>query len=727
MTLNTLNRLVALLLMSLGLVACGAETPTAEGTDPTAVPTPVSLEGEAVLYVVAPLSGTHAELGQSQAAGARLAAAVLNEQGGLRGRQIVVRTLNDQGNPQEALAAAQSIAEQSDETLFGVIVTDASDPQLNAVRQVYLSDAMARNPLVVVPASTTEPAAVVDSPLVFRLSASSLSQASEIAATLKEQNLSDAIVIHGSTPTQLALVEQFEAAATEYEVTVPQTIQVAAYETDFSQTAAAIMEQNPAALFFTAPPFETQQMLAALYALNYQGAIYAANDALPYEVVDELGCQAEGLYRASVLPAPSTVMGADLFQRYAAEEGRFPEPFSVAGYAAVEFIVRAYTSAASDDPAEAAAFARGNSISTISGELRFDEQGQPVDPTMHFQQVQGRLFRDDFERVVGTPPQVTSGTQDTESTFLELTFAPDREAIVFADLNWNSALFHNAVARFIIESGYGYPTYAVPGSTVPSFQRLAQGELDVIMERYNMDFSVEEALANEQIVDLGVNFPGAVQGWFVPRYVVEGDAGRGIDAVAPDLRSIDDLDQLTHLFSMDEQSSTGQLFGGVAGWTAYKINCLKLKAYRLDDNYALTTSASSADLFAALDSAYEAGEPILVYLWSPTWPIARYDLIQLEEPAYSDECWDGSRGCAYPTSDVRILARHELPERAPEVAAFLERFAMDIDAVSAVLLRIEDEGLTPDEAALDWLANNEATWSEWVSEDVAAQVREALP
>jgi glycine betaine/proline transport system substrate-binding protein len=726
MTFNSQNRLVAALLIVLLLAACGGGGQIAPETAPTAEPTAVSLEGEAVIYVVAPLSGSRAEEGQSQAAGARLAAALLNEQGGVLGREIIVRTLNDQGDPAEAMNAAQTIVQNSDATLLGVVVTEASDPDLTAVREVYLGDTLARNPLVVVPASTTPLAGSVDSPLFFRLSASSLAQASEIAATLSEQNLRDAIVVHGTTGSQLALAEQFQNAAAGLNQAILDTIEVAAEETDFAATAGQIFDQNPAALFVAADPFETQQILSALYDINYQGTIYAADDALPYEVIDELGCQAEGLYRSSVLPGPTTVMTSTQFQRYATNEGRFPEPFSVAGYAAVEFIVAAYQGAGSDDPAAAATHARSNPTPTIIGDLRFDEAGNRVDANMHFQQVQGRLFRDGFERVVGTRPQTADADEAADSTFLDLTFEAGRDPVIFADLNWNSALFHNAVARFIIESGYGYPTQGVPGSTVPSFQRLTRGELDVIMERYNFDFTVEEAIASNQIVDLGVNFSDSVQGWFVPRYVVEGDTGRGIEPFAPDLRSIDDLEGFTDLFAGAERSNTGQLFGGVPGWTAYKINCMKLKAYQLDDDYALVTSGSTADLFGALDSAYDNGDPILVYLWSPTWPIARYDLVQLEEPAYTAGCWETTRGCAYPTSDVRILARADLPERAPEVAAFLEDFDMAISDVSAVLLRIEDEGLTPDEAALNWLRENEAVWSAWVPDEVAERVRAGL-
>jgi glycine betaine/proline transport system substrate-binding protein len=43
-------------------------------------------------------------------------------------------------------------------------------------------------------------------------------------------------------------------------------------------------------------------------------------------------------------------------------------------------------------------------------------------------------------------------------------------------------------------------------------------------------------------------FDDAAQGFYVPRYLVEGDAERGIEPLAPDLRSVSDLPRYAELF-----------------------------------------------------------------------------------------------------------------------------------------------------------------------------------
>ena len=717
-------------LMALAVVIAACDSVPAPDTDDTAtVPataTPVPLSGEAVIYVVAPLSGERAQQGQAQSAGARLAASILNEQGGINGQEIVVRTINDRNDAAYARQVADEIvAEAAGDNVVGVIVSESSDPQLQAVRDTYLSDQLDSAPLVVVPVSTNPLATTLEHPRFFRLTAPSITQASEIAAAFSEGNVNDVVTLQSPTDESQVLAERFQTAASDFDITISDTYELSPFETNFTEMALQIFEQNPAGLFLATNPYETGQILSALYAINYQGSIYAADQALPYAVVDELGCQAEGIFRSSVVPVPRLAMTPAQRQRYAQDTGREPEPFSVAGYAAVEFIAQAYN-ASDGDPTAAVDFARNNPVPTLLGDLTFSADGEREGATMHFQQVQGRIFEDEFQRVVGTVPQASAETGTSTQTYLDRTFAEDAEPIIFADLNWNSALFHNGVARYIIEAGYDVPTQAIAGSTVPSFQRLTRGEVDIIMERYNFDDTVSEALASGQIVDLGVNFSDAVQGWFVPRYVVDENNAREITPVAPDLQHVDQLDQYTNTFRLSDQSGIGAFYGGVPGWTAHKINCLKLKAYQLDDNYAQVTSDSTSDLFGSLATAYDNGDPILLYLWAPTSVFGRYDLVQLEEPTYTDTCWATDRGCAYPTGDVRILASGDLPQRAPDVTEFLEAMAMDIDDVSNVLVRIEDESLTPDEAAIIWLRDNQDVWSQWVSDDVAARVRQSL-
>lgn len=102
-------------------------------------------------------------------------------------------------------------------------------------------------------------------------------------------------------------------------------------------------------------------------------------------------------------------------------------------------------------------------------------------------------------------------------------------SVTFSDMSWDSVRVHNRIAAFILEEGYGdYTVDFTQGSTVAMVQGLRQDDKDVILESWHTNYPEiwEEATEAGDIVDLGPNYPEAPQGWYVPTYVIEGNAER---------------------------------------------------------------------------------------------------------------------------------------------------------------------------------------------------------
>ena len=728
-----LGLLVALPLL---LAACtggggGGDQQTAgPTTEPSPTPVPV-FDGEVVVYVVGPLSGPNAQRGQAMAAGARLAAEELNGTGGLLGNKVLVRVINDRGEPQFALDAAQRVADAAriGDQVVGVVVYEGSDPQLESITQVYLKDGSGLSPLVIVPASTELVPASVQDQRFFRLSAPSLSQASEAATVFQEGNLLNVIVIHSSTPYGNQLADEFDKAAAGLDVEVVGRFEIlppnAASYTDLVKE---VREINPSALFFAAGEAEAAVFLSELIGFEFTGSVYGADRALSYTVIDELGCQAEGLRFVSLLPDPSVALSSEQLSRYAAQEGRAAEPYTVGGYSAVELVVEAFKKAGTLDARAAAQQAHQTGVKTLAGDLAFDAGGNVLNSKIHFFHVEGRSFSESFARVVGTPPQARQGTAGAGAALLNISYAPDKEPIVFAGLNWGSAQFINGVARIIVEGGYQIPTRSVEGASIPLFHSLRNGDVQVYMEGWlpNLEELYDKATAKQEITDLGLYFGDAVQGWFVPRYVVEGDLVRQIDPVAPQLSSVEDLERYASVFASEDRPGLGKFVDGSSGWASYRIDCMKLKAYRLDDRYAQITSGSESALFAALSDAYERGEPILTYLYEPTWPMAKFDLVQISEPAFSQDIWDRNKAVAFPLAQVKKWVHPGLPGRAPDVVEFLSKVSLTSDEISGILETMKEQDLKPEEYARVWVKEKQAVWSGWVAPDAVAKVLQAL-
>ncbi len=322
-------------------------------------------------------------------------------------------------------------------------------------------------------------------------------------------------------------------------------------------------------------------------------------------------------------------------------------------------------------------------------------------------------------------------TGNDESAGSELPGSDYEGEIIFGDLNWDSALFHNRVAQYILEHGYGYETTSIPGGTIALTQGLIGGDLDIAMEMtpaQQPDYV--EAVESGTVIDQGLMFEGSMQGWFVPTYVIEGDAERGIEPMAPDLKSVEDLPKYKELFADPEDPSKGRFYDCIPGWECEGLNKAKFEFYGLDEYYNRFLPGSDAALATSIVAAYERGDPWLGYYWAPTWIFGLVDLTMLEEPEYTDECWEkifsGTVGCAYPLNDVHIATTPELAEDAPEVIEFLKNTETTVDQINAALSHMQETDATPEDAALWFLREYEDHWTAWVPDDVAERVNESL-
>jgi glycine betaine/proline transport system substrate-binding protein len=302
------------------------------------------------------------------------------------------------------------------------------------------------------------------------------------------------------------------------------------------------------------------------------------------------------------------------------------------------------------------------------------------------------------------------------------------EPIIFAGFDWESAAVHNGIARYIIENGYGHKTTAVPGSTIPMIQGLMTGDVDVLMEVWyeNSKEAVDKARKAGSMIDLGINFADAVQGFWVPTYMIKGDPARGIQPMAPDLKSVDDLKKYKDLFRDPEDPSKGRFYDCIAGWDCERVNEQKFKAYELGTHFNRFLPGTGAALDASLAAAYKKGEPWLGYYWGPTWILGKYDMTMLEEPDYTKTCWDTDKKCAYPMVEVTVAVHSDLHKQAPHLVEFLTKYETSGKLTSEILAYMQDNKAEAEDAAVHFLKTKPDIWTKWVPADVAAKVTASL-
>jgi glycine betaine/proline transport system substrate-binding protein len=303
-----------------------------------------------------------------------------------------------------------------------------------------------------------------------------------------------------------------------------------------------------------------------------------------------------------------------------------------------------------------------------------------------------------------------------------------KEKLVFADAQWESIQVHNSIAQTIIEEGLGYPTDVISGSTPATFTGFVDGEIDIYMELWqdNIQEQYDKAVENGDIIILSSNFDDNAQGLYVPSYVIEGEPDRGIEPMAPDLKTVEDLKKYPEVFKDEEDPSKGRVYGAPPGWAVDEIMQEKFKTKGLDEKFNYFSPGSDSALAASLSSAYEKGEPWVGYYWEPTWVSGKYDITLLEDDPFNEEDWENGYQTEFKPVDVTIGVHNSVEEKAPEVVEFLKKYKTSSALTAETLAYMQDNDASIDEAAEWFLKEKEDIWTKWVSEDVAKKVKDSL-
>lgn len=314
-----------------------------------------------------------------------------------------------------------------------------------------------------------------------------------------------------------------------------------------------------------------------------------------------------------------------------------------------------------------------------------------------------------------------------QSSFFSFVYA-EKPELLLADTGWDSIRIHNGIAAFIIENGYGYETDFVTGSSPIAIRGLRQGDIDISMESWtdNIKDVYYPGIENGEIVELSVNFDDNAQGLYVPTYVIEGDSERGIEPLAPDLKSIKDLPKYWELFRDPDNPNKGRIYGAPPNWVSDEILRTKMETYNLEETYEYFNPGSDTALNTSIVSAYEKGEPWVGYYWDPTWITGKYDLTLLKDEPYDEEKWlDGYR-TEFPGVKVTIAVNKDMLDTAPEVVEFLNNYQTSTEITSELLAYMQDNDLDIDKTVNWFFKEYEELWTSWVPKDVEEKTREAL-
>lgn len=305
---------------------------------------------------------------------------------------------------------------------------------------------------------------------------------------------------------------------------------------------------------------------------------------------------------------------------------------------------------------------------------------------------------------------------------------PSEKIIITAtDNGWDSQMLHNQIAKFIVENAYdNYEFKLSTGSSTMNWQSLVAGDIDIDIESWTDNVATyPDDVANGDIINVGILVPNSAQGLYVPRYIIEGDAERGIEPMAPDLKTVLDLKKYPQLFPDDEDKTKGRIYGSIPGWMADEQLYKKYVAYGLDELYTYTRLGSESTLFASLSSAYNLGEPWVGYCYEPTWISGKLDIVLLEDAPYEKDLFDQGLS-EFPKQELKIVSSQYFAKKAPDLVPFFQKYQTGSELISEALAHLDETSETHEETAKWLLREYPELLDAWLPAAEAAKVKKAL-
>ena len=253
--------------------------------------------------------------------------------------------------------------------------------------------------------------------------------------------------------------------------------------------------------------------------------------------------------------------------------------------------------------------------------------------------------------------------------------------VTLSYVEWDTEVASTHVIAEVLKDE-GFNVNVIPLDNAVMWQAVANGEADGMVGAW-LPLTLGEQFDEygDQMEDLGKNLEGAITGLVVPTYM-------------EDVNSIEDL--------TDEAGK--KITGIEPGAGVMNATEKALEEYPNLSDWSLESSSSGA-MATALGQAIDNKDEIVVTGWSPHWKFQKYDLKYLDDP----------KGIFGDGEEIHTMVREGLKEDNPRAYQILDQFEWDLEDMESVMVDIHD-GKDPQQAARDWVDNNQDKVEAWVAE-----------
>ena len=230
-----------------------------------------------------------------------------------------------------------------------------------------------------------------------------------------------------------------------------------------------------------------------------------------------------------------------------------------------------------------------------------------------------------------------------------------------------------------------------------------------------------DAIRNQKIENLGQTYEDGLQFFVIPQWMAD----------EYNIRSVEDMKEHWELLKDPNDDSRGLFITCPRESACGKVNSVKLEAYGLNNSYNLIFPATFGDLEELLENAQAARQPVFGYYWAPASLNAIYDWQILEEPPYTEECWEQvrlasedkiprpiDRACEYPHFAIDKIVHADLRKKAPDVVKMLERMDIGLDPLTEIIAWAKRKDISdPEQKAIRYLETYSDRYLNWMPDD----------
>jgi glycine betaine/proline transport system substrate-binding protein len=284
--------------------------------------------------------------------------------------------------------------------------------------------------------------------------------------------------------------------------------------------------------------------------------------------------------------------------------------------------------------------------------------------------------------------------------------------VSITEMNWASSQVVTAVAKFIMEQGYGCKVTKVPSATVTAVASMAEtNKPDIGTEIWSNSAALYPGLVKAgKVKTLGkVLSDGGEENWWIPKYLAEKH---------PELKTIDGV--------LKNPKLVGAMFHNCpTGWGCRIANDNLKVAFGLEKNGIKVFDHGSGETLAtSLAAAYADKKPWFGYYWAPTAVLGKYEMVKVDMGPHNPEYHKCNqkkdcktpRKSSYPAAPVVTAVTTTFAKREPAIAEMMSKLSFTNAQMGKLLAWKKDGKKTADETAVHFLTKYKKVWGAWLND-----------